>query len=63
MKVRVDSAKCQGHARCNAIAPRVFDLDEDGYSVVRSETVSPELEEDARRGADSCPEQAIVIEE
>ena len=37
MRVVVDRERCQGHGRCHAIAPELFDLDELGYSVLRSE--------------------------
>ena len=30
LKIRVDQDKCQGHARCKALAPELFDLDEFG---------------------------------
>ena len=33
MKASVDSAKCTGHARCNAVAPQVFTVDADGLVV------------------------------
>ncbi|HLU57773.1 MAG TPA: ferredoxin [Pseudonocardia sp.] len=43
-------------------APDVFDLaEEDGHSIVRTDPVPPELEADARLGADSCPERAITV--
>src|SRR5262249_10587724 len=32
MRVHVDSDKCQGHNRCYAIAPELFDVDELGYA-------------------------------
>ena len=32
MKVHVDSEKCQGHNRCYAIAPELFDVDDLGYA-------------------------------
>ena len=30
MKVQVDQSKCQGHNRCYAIAPELFDVDDLG---------------------------------
>ncbi|KAA9163670.1 ferredoxin [Amycolatopsis acidicola] len=62
MKVRVDTAKCSGHARCAAAAPDLFELDEDGYALPLDGEVPAGQEEDAREGAMSCPEQAITIE-
>lgn len=32
MNIQVDTGLCSGHARCNAVAPDVYDLDESGPS-------------------------------
>lgn len=61
MKVAVDPAKCQGHARCNLIAPEIFDLDEAGYAVVISPDVPAEFEAAVRNAVVNCPEGAIEI--
>ena len=63
MRVRVDVDKCQGHARCAALAPDVYELDELGYNVTPVTEVAPDQEEAARKGALACPELAITIEE
>lgn len=64
MKVRVDESLCQGHTMCNMTAPDIFHLrDEDGHAYVAVDELSPEQEALARRAADSCPEQAIIVEE
>ena len=50
MRVRVDRERCQGHARCFALAPELFELDELGNGRERGDgTVAAELEE--RRGS------------
>ena len=63
MKVIVDGAKCQGHARCAAKAPEVFKLNDDGYNNTGETEVPSGLEEQAKLGASVCPEGAIQIEE
>jgi ferredoxin len=64
MKVRVDGERCQGHTLCAMHAPTVFQLSEiDGHASAVDENVPPELEQDVREAAWSCPEQAIVVEE
>jgi ferredoxin len=46
------------------IAPDSFELsDIDGSSSPVSEVVPPELEDAVREAAQSCPEQAIFVEE
>jgi ferredoxin len=64
MRVSVDPEKCQGHNRCYALAPDVFDVDDMGYAfVLIAGDLPPELEEGARAGALNCPEYAIAITE
>jgi ferredoxin len=65
LKVRVDRERCQGHARCNALAPELFDLDDLGNAhEIGDGSVPVELESKAWLAQANCPEQAIdVIEE
>ncbi len=62
MKARLDNGLCQGHGRCYALAPDVFDCDDEGYAVVK---VDGELTDaqaaDARLAADNCPEAAVLV--
>jgi ferredoxin len=63
MKISVDSAMCQGHNRCIAVAPDLFEIDEEGFASAAGDGVVPsELEEKADLAVDNCPEQAIRIE-
>ena len=41
MRVAVDADKCQGHNRCYAIAPELFDVDDYGQSVVIGDGTVP----------------------
>lgn len=60
MRIRVDPDRCQGHARCYAIAPDLFDVDEFGQSSVVGDGIVPKDREDAARLAISnCPEFAV----
>ena len=64
MRVKVDGDLCQGHNRCIATAPEIFDPDELGYSHEKNDGVVPkELEEKARLAVRNCPELAISIVE
>lgn len=64
MKVRVDPERCQGHTLCAMIAPESFVLDDiEGHSSAVTEDVPPEHESQVREAAQSCPEQAILVEE
>jgi ferredoxin len=61
MKLSVDRKLCRGHGRCYALCPEFFDEDEEGYAVIESSDVPPELEAKVRQAADNCPELAIRI--
>lgn len=64
MRVLLDNATCQGHGRCYALSPELFEADDEGYSVLKVAGDLPaELEEAARTAADNCPEYAITLEE
>jgi ferredoxin len=64
MRVHVDPDKCQGHNRCYALAPELFDIDDYGYASEKNDGVVAEgLEEKARLAVANCPEYAISIDE
>ncbi|WJI74694.1 MULTISPECIES: ferredoxin [unclassified Mesorhizobium] len=61
MRIIVQKAKCQGHARCAAQAPDIFKLDNDGYILPGDIEVAEGEELAASRGARSCPERALEL--
>jgi ferredoxin len=62
--VRVDRDRCQGHARCSALAPALFRLDELGHALeIGDGTVAPGLEDKAWLAKANCPELAIEVTE
>lgn len=64
MRVEIDALKCQGHARCYALAPELFDVDDEGNAfVVGDGDVPVEFEAKARLAAVNCPEYAVMIHE
>jgi ferredoxin len=64
IKLRVVQKKCQGHARCHALAPELFILDEFGNAREAGlAAISVELENKAFMAHANCPEGAILIEE
>lgn len=63
MRVSIDSNKCEGHARCIARAPELFDVDEDGFGVVLVDGVAEDQEDGARAAVNACPERAITLSE
>jgi ferredoxin len=63
MKIRIDKARCVGNARCAAIAPGLYPLDDDGYIATETIDVPAGSESAARRAARACPERIIHIED
>lgn len=62
--MRVDRERCQGHARCHALAPELFELDELGNARERGDgAVPPGLEDKAWLAKANCPEGAIDVVE
>lgn len=63
MKVIVERGKCVGNARCAAVAPEVYQLDDVGYISFDEIEVPAQFAEQAKRGARACPERIIKIKE
>ncbi len=63
MRIVVDPEICTGHGRCYALAPGLFEADDDGYCATRDLEIEPDREDEARLGVASCPEGAIRLVE
>jgi ferredoxin len=64
LRVRIDSKLCQGHNRCCAVAPELFEADDLGNAHVKGDgTVAPALEAKARLAVKNCPEHAVRVTE
>jgi ferredoxin len=62
--VRVDRDKCQGHGRCKALAPELFEIDELGNAHEVGDGLVPAgLESRAMLAKSNCPELAIEVTE
>ena len=62
MRVRVDEDACVGDGTCVEVCPEIFEMRGD-VAVAKMEEVSEELEDSCREAAESCPVEAILIEE
>lgn len=61
MQVRVDRDLCIGVGNCVVFAPTVFKLDEKNKAVVLDPS---SIDDDTLlEAAESCPEQAIIVED
>jgi ferredoxin len=63
VKIRLDAARCTGHGRCYALAPHVFDADEDGHCTLLTPEVALAHEREARAAVLNCPEDALELSE
>lgn len=62
LRVRVDSDRCQGHNRCCALAPELFEADDLGNARVKGDgSVPPRLEAKAKLAVANCPEHAVRL--
>jgi ferredoxin len=61
LRIRVDHATCVGNAMCEAIAPKVFRLNDNR----QSEAVDPagDTVEKILEAAENCPVSAIFVED
>jgi len=62
VRIKVDPDLCEGHNRCFALAPDLFEVDDYGLSsALNGGMVPPGREELARLAIDNCPEFAISV--
>lgn len=62
MRVRVDPELCTGDEICTQVCPEIFEMEGD-KAVAKTEEVTEDLKQCAKEAADSCPSEAIIIEE
>jgi ferredoxin len=63
MRVVVDTTICQGHARCEDVAPELFEVGDENDA--RAQVLLPEVPDDLRQAAEDavfhCPMGAISL--
>jgi len=62
MKVRVDEELCVGDGTCVDVCPEIFEMSGD-VAVTKMEEVPETIQDSCKEAADSCPVEAIIIEE
>lgn len=63
MRVDVDLARCEGHGLCEATAPAVYQVDDEGLVRLLVDEVPLALESAAAAGARVCPVAALRMRE
>jgi ferredoxin len=59
-RVEVDRDRCVGSGTCEALAPAVFEVDDDGVLAVLREPAEDELP-DVRDAVQVCPTRALAL--
>ena len=58
---RIERERCQGHGICVAVAPNIFDLDDDGKAITLVNCVEADERADLDEAVEMCPEKAISV--
>lgn len=62
MRVKVDPDLCTGCELCVTTCPEVFEMQGD-KSIVKSNPVPPDAEDNCKKAVEECPVEAIIIVE
>ncbi len=62
-KVTVDRDACIGDGICASLCPDVFEMDDEGKSVVIKEEIGDDLYDCVKEAVDSCPVSCISMEQ
>lgn len=62
-RVQVDRDRCVGSGACEALAPEVFELDDDGVLMLHREEPDADQLDAVRDAVQACPTRALSLEE
>lgn len=62
-RIQVDFDACEANAMCEALAPDVFEVDDDDFLQVHTYEVTDENRERVEQAVASCPKSALSIVE
>ena len=61
LRAHVDQEMCVGTGMCEATAPDLFEVGDDGLSHVLRDDVPPDRVAAAREAAENCPTRALTL--
>ncbi len=59
MKIKVNQENCIGCGLCASVAEDVFELNDDGISVAKVDTVPEDKQDEVKEAIEGCPVAAI----
>ncbi|GAA3833937.1 ferredoxin [Nocardioides panacisoli] len=62
-KIKVDFDLCESNAMCEALAPDIFELDDDDFLQLNSDEVTDENRQRVEQAVAACPRAAISLVE
>ena len=62
MKVKVNEDACIGCGACLAVAPDVFEMNDNGLAYVAARQIGDDLEDAIMEAIETCPTGAIIKE-
>jgi ferredoxin len=57
-RISIDRSLCNGYGVCEALAPHIFELDDEGLAVLRTGVTEDEA---VREACNNCPSGAISV--
>jgi ferredoxin len=63
MRIILDEEKCDGLGMCEAEAPDLFEVQDDGSLVILDLTPGADRRDEVEAACDACPTQALSIAE
>lgn len=63
MKILLDRGKCTGLGICESLSPDVFEVDDDGALVLKTEVVPDGKLAEIRAAVTGCPTEALRLTE
>ncbi|WP_378730875.1 ferredoxin [Nocardia brasiliensis] len=61
MRIVADRTRCDGHGMCEALAPNLFRVGDDGIVAPRSDSVDENDHDLLQLAIDSCPVEALRL--
>ncbi len=63
MKISADLSKCEGLGMCEAMAPDVFEVQDEGQVLVLDESPADADRQELQAAVDACPVSALTLQD